>query len=243
MRIVGLQKVTLLDYPGQIAASVFLAGCNLNCGYCHNRWMIAADKESGQVAPEVISVGDLLRWLGTRQGLLDGVCISGGEPTLSAGLPDLLRGIRGLGMAIKLDTNGTRPGRLAALMNADLVDMVAVDLKAPLDARYALVAGTPVDVGAIRETMALLRGWATPDGARSYEFRTTVGPQLSEAWLRDIAAELRQEEAWYLQEFRPAEGVDPALVAGEWPSGAALEALAGRLASVAAGVRVRGLQA
>ena len=85
MRIVGLQKVTLLDYPGQIAASVFLAGCNLNCGYCHNRWMIAADKESGQVAPEVISVGDLLRWLGTRQGLLDGVCISGGEPTLSAG--------------------------------------------------------------------------------------------------------------------------------------------------------------
>ncbi len=241
MKIVGLQKVSLLDYPGQIAASVFLAGCNLDCGYCHNRWMIAADRTEGQVAPEVISVGDLLRWLGTRRGLLDGVCISGGEPTLSAGLPDLLRPIRDLGLLVKLDTNGTRPERLAPLLAENLVDMVAMDLKAPLDARYAQVAGKAVDVDALRRTMALLRAWAASASGRTYEFRTTVGPQVSADWLADIAAELNPDETWYLQAFRPAEGVDPTLASGRWPDEDALVAWAARLAERAPGVRVRGV--
>ena len=243
MKIVGLQKVSLLDYPGRIAASVFLAGCNLNCGYCHNRWMIAADRPGGKAAPEVISMDDLLRWLGTRRRLLDGVCISGGEPTLSPGLSALLRGIKGLSLAVKLDTNGTLPERLAGILGEGLVDMVALDVKAPLDGRYSEVAGKVVDVSAIRRTMQLLREWAATDEDRCYEFRTTVGPQLSETWLRDIAAELRADEVWYLQAFRPAEGVDPALTSGTWPDEDALLGWAGRLAALAPGVRVRGLDA
>jgi len=204
--------------------------------------MIAADALDGQAAPEVISAGDLLRWLGTRVGLLDGVCVSGGEPTLAPDLPDLLRGIKDLGLAVKVDTNGTRPERLAALLAADLVDMVAMDLKAPLDARYAEVAGRAVDVEALRRSIALLRTWAANGAGRAYEFRTTVGPQLSEDWLRDIAAELRAGEIWFLQAFRPTEGVDPALASGHWPSEDDLLAWASRLATLAPGVRVRGLE-
>ena len=232
MRIVGLQRVSLLDYTDKIAATVFLAGCNLDCGYCHNRWMI----DGG--APEAISVETLLDWLATRRGLLDGVCVSGGEPTLAPDLADLLRAIKDLGFAVKLDTNGTRPDALGALLDEGLVDMVAMDLKAPLDARYAEVAGRPVDVAALRRSMAHLRRW----GGR-YEFRTTVGPQVGEEWLRDIARELRPDEAWYLQAFRPAEGVAPALATARAPDEETLAEIAARLAAVAPGVRVRGLEA
>jgi pyruvate formate lyase activating enzyme len=232
MRMVGLQRVSLLDYTDKIAATVFLAGCNLDCGYCHNRWMI----DGG--AAEAISVRAFTDWLATRRGLLDGVCVSGGEPTLAPDLADLLRAIKDLGFAVKLDTNGTRPDALGALLDEGLVDMVAMDLKAPLDARYAEVAGRPVDVAALRRSMAHLRRWGG-----HYEFRTTVGPQVGEEWLRDIARELRPDEAWYLQAFRPAEGVAPALATARAPDEETLAEIAARLAPLVPGVRVRGLEA
>ncbi len=197
MKVAGLQRVTLIDFPGKVAASVFLAGCNLACGYCHNRWMIDAAGVT-----EAISVADLLEWLETRRGLLDGVCISGGEPTLDPDLPDLIRAIRTMGYLIKLDTNGTFPRRLKALLDEGLIDYVAMDVKAPLDERYALMAGVAISPGPVRQSMAALAAWG---GA--YELRTTVGPGLQEQDLLDMAVELVDAPRWILQPFEASDGV------------------------------------
>jgi len=232
IKIVGLQRVTLIDFPERIAATVFLAGCNLNCGYCHNRWMIDAG-----AAPEALSVDDLLAWLETRRGLLDGVCVSGGEPTVSSGLADLLTRIRSLGFAVKLDTNGTRPAILCDLLEAGLVDYVAMDLKAPLDERYAEVVGRHLDTGLVSRSMTILRDWGG-----EYEFRTTVGPQLDESWLDDIAGVVGPQETWILQVFRSAEGIDTSLAEKAALTEEALEAVAKRLRKTTAGVRVRGVE-
>lgn len=230
MKIAGLQRLTLIDYPDRIAATVFVAGCNLDCGYCYNRWMIDASR-----AAEALPVEAFLDWLRTRVGKLDGVCVSGGEPTLSPDLPDLLRAIKGLGFAVKLDTNGTRPEALRALLDEGLLDYVAVDIKAPLDERYTTVAGRPVDADTIRRTLALLRAWG---GA--YELRTTVGPDLDRAALRDIAKELLPEERWYLQPFvgtpEVSERVAGRAAMGEEELREAVE----ELRALASGVRLRG---
>jgi len=206
VKIAGLQKVTLLDYPKHIAASVFLAGCNFNCGYCHNRWMIRAD----QVEP-YMAVGAFLDWLTTRQGLLDGVCISGGEPTLHADLGELIDAIRALGFAIKLDTNGALPEWLEPLLSSGRVDYVAMDIKAPLDARYSAVAGTKANLDAIRESMRLLR-----EGHCAYEFRTTMGPPLTLDDLDAIADAIRPEDAWFLNPFVAAETIPAEVLAMGW---------------------------
>ena len=229
MKIAGLQKVSLIDYPGRVAATVFLAGCNLNCGYCYNRWMIA---EARVVAKTTVE--GFLSWLGTRQGLLDGVCVSGGEPTLQPELPSFLYAIRDQGFAVKLDTNGTRPVALQALLEARLVDYVAMDLKAPLDARYQAVIGREVDLAAFRQSMQLLRTWGG-----EYEFRTTVCPQLDEQALEDIVHELQPGESWFLQLFTAREGIDPALAEAKALDEEALRRLLPRL-SAAAHVEIRG---
>ena len=123
MKISGLQKLTLLDFPGRVACTVFLGGCNLRCPFCHNSQLLGGDAE------ELMNSGALLDFLRKRQGVLDGVCITGGEPTLHADLPELLRSIRALGYAIKLDTNGTNPRLLRRLIDEGLVDYVAMDVK------------------------------------------------------------------------------------------------------------------
>jgi pyruvate formate lyase activating enzyme len=230
MRIVGLQKVTLIDYPGYIAATVFLAGCNLNCGYCYNRWMI--DEVH---TPEAMLVDEFLGWLRTRVGRLDGVCVSGGEPTLQEDLPQFLRTIKGLRFAVKLDTNGTQPERLERLLDERLLDYVAMDIKAPLDERYHRVAGHRVDLEAIRGSMALLRRWGM-----AYEFRTTVGPLIDEAALRDIASKIEGDELWWLQPFISTPDVHPAFSSAPALDAGALREIAKRLAVVAPGVRLRG---
>ncbi len=230
MKITGLQKLTLIDYPDRIAATLFLAGCNLDCGYCYNRWMIDASR-----APEALPVEAFLDWLHIRVGKLDGVCVSGGEPTLDPDLPDLLRAIKGLGFAVKLDSNGTRPAVLGALLDEGLLDYVAVDIKAPLDERYAIVAGRPVDPDVIRRTLALLRAWGGP-----YELRTTVGPDLDRAALRDIAKELLPEERWYLQPYMATPEVSERLAGLSAPSEDDLRNAAEELRAVAGGVRLRG---
>lgn len=230
MKIAGLQKVSLLDYPGHIAASVFIAGCNLDCGYCQNRWMIDAAH-----VREAISVPALLEWLHSRVGLLDGVCVSGGEPTIHADLPDLLRQIRGLGLLIKLDTNGTRPQVLRALLDAGLVDYVAMDLKAPLDARYERMTGRVVELADVRASMATLRAWDS--AARQYEFRTTAGPGLDVAAVQEMAREIGALESWALQLYVPPReaATCPAL------SGDELTSLAREFAVQVPRVSVRGV--
>lgn len=197
MKIAGLQKVSLIDFPERIAATVFLAGCNLNCGYCYNHWMLDEN-----AVEEAISREDLLAWLKTRVGLLDGVCLSGGEPTIHPELLNLAQEIKALGLALKLDTNGTRPNVLRALLSKRLLDYVAMDLKAPLDERYHRVAGVRVPLEAIRESLVILR-----EGQCPYELRTTVGPALARQDLIEIAHLILPHETWYLQPFIPTEGV------------------------------------
>ena len=140
MNITGLQKMTLLDFPGRIACTVFLQRCNFRCPFCHNSDLLGPSDESA------IAVEELLSFLKKRKGMLDGVCITGGEPTVQRDLPDLLRDIKALGYPVKLDTNGSNPAMLKALVGEGLVDYVAMDIKNSREA-YAHTAGVPGSKG------------------------------------------------------------------------------------------------
>ena len=167
MQISGLQKMTLLDFPGKVACTVFLNGCNFRCPYCHN-----AELLDGHIDP-IMSREEFLSFLRKRQGLLDGVCVSGGEPSLSAGLKDLLREIKAMGYAVKLDTNGSRPAVLRELAEEALVDYVAMDIKNAPD-KYAATCGLPrMDLAPIEESIRFLLA-----GNVDFEFRTTVVREL-----------------------------------------------------------------
>ncbi len=168
--IAGLQKMTLLDYPGKVACTVFLQGCNFRCPFCHNASLLGA----GEDTP--ISEQEFLAFLGKRRGLLDGVCVTGGEPTLCAELPELLKKIKELGFAVKLDTNGSRPAVLKQLVMGGLVDYVAMDIKNCPD-RYRETAGcSGLELSKIEESMVFLM-----EGELDYEFRTTVVQELHTA--------------------------------------------------------------
>ena len=167
MKIHGLQKMTLLDFPGKVACTVFLGGCDLRCPFCHN-----FDLATG-AAPALMDDRELLAFLKKRQGLLDGVAITGGEPCLRPDLMALMREIRALGYAVKLDTNGTHPDRLSAILDEGLADYVAMDIKNSPE-RYAQTAGLEaIDLAPIRESVKLLM-----QGRADYEFRTTVVDEL-----------------------------------------------------------------
>ena len=166
MVIAGLQKMTLLDYPGKVACTVFLQGCNFRCPFCHNRDLL-------DTAPETIALAQLLAFLQKRQGLLDAVCISGGEPTIHTDLEELVRNIKALGYAVKLDTNGTRPEVLKRLVNQGLLDYVAMDVKNS-PARYGITVGLDaVNLPAVEESLAFLLSDKV-----DYELRTTVADEL-----------------------------------------------------------------
>ena len=163
MKIVGIQKLTLLDYPGKVACTVFLNGCNFRCPFCHNAELLSPDIEP------VLTVDGLLAFLKKRRGVLDGVCITGGEPTIHPELPELLRSIRELGYNVKLDTNGYRPQILRAILEEGLVDYVAMDLKnSPTG--YGDAVGIPEpDLGRVGESILSLM-----DSGVDFELRTTV---------------------------------------------------------------------
>lgn len=197
MNISGLQKMTLLDFPGKVACTVFLHGCNFRCPFCHN-----AELLEGQIEP-VMSREEFLAFLSKRQGLLDGVCISGGEPTLTAGLKELLQEIKAMGFATKLDTNGSRPKVLKELVAAGLVDYVAMDIKNS-PSQYAATCGVAkVDLDAIEESITFLLS-----GAVDSEFRTTVVlPLHNDAsieemgrWLHNLAGK-KTAKKLFLQPF------------------------------------------
>lgn len=197
MRIVGLQKMTLLDYPGKVACTVFLGGCNFRCPFCHNGGLLDGN------APQIMTAEELLTFLKGRQGLLDGVCITGGEPTLSPQLPGLLRDIRALGFDVKLDTNGSRPKVLKQLVEEGLVDYVAMDVKNSPD-RYAATLGLPAaPLDALEESLLFLM-----EGRVDYELRTTVVRELHDdasitamgQWLRGLSGGKKIPKL-YLQPF------------------------------------------
>ena len=161
--IQGLQKLTLLDWPGKVACTVFLGGCDFRCPFCHNGDLVAGPMPPGMAEEE------LLDFLRKRRGLLDGVCVTGGEPLLRPDLEGLLSRIRDLGFPVKLDTNGNHPQALRHLWERGLVDYVAMDIKNS-PARYAETVGVPgLDLGPVRESAAWLL-----EGGVDYEFRTTV---------------------------------------------------------------------
>ena len=230
MKIAGVKRVTLIDYPDRVAATVFIAGCNLNCGFCHNRWMI-----SERDVTEVMSPQSFLDWLATRLGKLDGVCITGGEPLMATDLPDLIAAIRGLGFLVKLDTNGFFPQRLSALLEARQLDYVAMDVKAPLDERYNLAAGIAVDLARLRASMTLVRRSDTP-----WEFRTTVHPMLDEQALLDIGRALEPQDTWILQPYIAADTVLESVRAQRFLTVAQLEEFLPRLRELVPGVSIRG---
>ncbi len=197
MNINGLQKLTLLDYPGKVACTVFLAGCNLRCPFCHNSELL-----DGAAEPVMDDAG-LLVFLKKRQGMLDGVAVTGGEPLLRPELPELLRSIRALGYRVKLDTNGTRPEALARILADGLADYVAMDIKNS-PARYAETCGVEtMDLAPIRASIDLLRA-----GAADYEFRTTVVEELhDEESFTAIGPMIEGAKRYFLQPFTDRETV------------------------------------
>ena len=191
MNIQGLQKLTLLDYPGKVACTVFLGGCDLRCRFCHNSSLL----DGG--TPGSLELRNVLDFLATRRKQLDGVCITGGEPLLQPDLVELLKAIRELGFAVKLDTNGSRPERLYALVEAKLVDYVAMDVKnSPQE--YARTVGVPhLDLTPFRESAAYLLSEPV-----DYEFRTTVVREFhNEASFQAIGPWIAGARRYFLQNF------------------------------------------
>ena len=197
MRIYGLQKMTLLDYPGKIACTVFLSGCDMRCPFCHNSELAA-----GRMDP-VMTEEELLAFLRKRQGLLEGVAITGGEPLLREESMELLQRIRDLGFPIKLDTNGTHPERLRRAAEGGLAQYVAMDLKNSPE-RYAETIGIPgFDLGPVRESAALLLTMPV-----DYEFRTTVVRELhDENSFRAMGEWIHGAKRYFLQPFVDRETV------------------------------------
>ena len=205
--IAGLQKMTLLDYPGKVACTVFLQGCNFRCPFCHNSPLLPGKGEEG------ITEEELLTFLKKRVGLLDAVCVSGGEPTLYSGLAGLLRQIKALGYLVKLDTNGSRPAVLKALVAEKLVDYVAMDVKNS-PARYGQTVGVNnMDITPMEESLRFLLS-----GAVDYELRTTVVDEFHDEdsirdmgrWLCSLVPGVKPKRI-FLQSFLDRDSV---LVAG-----------------------------
>lgn len=193
MKICGLNKTTLLDYPGKVAATIFLGGCNFRCPFCHNSSLVIRPQEEAEILRE-----EVLAFLKKRQGILDGVCVTGGEPTLARELGGFLEEIKSLGYLVKLDTNGTRPQVIKELLKGGLVDFVAMDIKSSLE-NYPRVSGIrELNLDEIKESVELIRTEA-PD----YEFRTTVVRELhSEEDFQRVALWLSGAKAYYLQAYQ-----------------------------------------
>lgn len=207
MRLAGLQKLTLLDYPGQLACTVFTQGCNMRCPFCQNADLVLPERFEGG---ELLTEDAFFSFLESRKGKLAGVAVTGGEPTLHADLPQFLGRIREMGFLAKLDTNGTNPGMLEQIVKAGLVNYVAMDIKnAP--SKYALTAGIPDPQGPdspgerlqknIQQSISFLMEDRVP-----YEFRTTVVDGLhTKEDIVCMAKWLEGARAWYLQQFIPSE--------------------------------------
>ena len=197
MKIHGLQKMTLLDFPGKVACTVFFGGCDMRCPFCHNAELLDGS------APPVMDEDELLSFLKKRQGLLDGVAFTGGEPLLQKDLPELAGRIRELGYPVKLDTNGTNPERLRKMIRDGLVQYVAMDIKNSQD-RYAETAGMKVlDMGPVRESVSLLL-----EGTTDYEFRTTAVAELhDDRSFEQIGRWIKGARRYYLQRFTDRETV------------------------------------
>ena len=197
MVIRGLQKLTLLDYPGKIACTVFTDGCNFACPFCHNASLVHRPGVPAVGASPAIPADEVLAFLRRRAGVLEGVCITGGEPLLQEGLKPFLSSVKALGYAVKLDTNGSLPERLKELIAEGLVDAVAMDVKNAPDKYAETIGRTVYDITPIRESIDFLR---TLNGR--YEFRTTVVREFHTLGdIESIGRWLEGAEQYFLQSF------------------------------------------
>ena len=197
MNIGGFQPFSLSDYPGKISALIFTQGCNFRCPFCHNGSLISV-KDIGKIKEE-----EIFFFLKEREHWLDGVVVTGGEPTIHKDLPDFLRSIREIGLLIKLDTNGSRPDVLRFLFEEELVDYVAMDIKAPM-LSYNKLAGVKVSLKRIEESISLI-----VDSGIEHEFRTTeVKSLLSPEDIIEIKKNVPKGSKYCLQEFRPENALE-----------------------------------
>ncbi len=190
MKIAAYNPCSFLDYPGKISAVIFTQGCNMNCPYCHN---------AGLTAEKVLDEADIFKHLESRKGSIDGVVISGGEPTIHKDLPELLKKVKSLGYPVKLDTNGSNSRLLEEIIRKNLVDYIAMDIKTVPEA-YEAISGMTYD--SVRDSISILRAFG------SCEFRTTVYPSIDIPSLERLCKEY-SKDAFYLQQFRVNSVDDP----------------------------------
>ena len=192
MKFNGFQKLTLLDYPGKVACTLFTAGCNLRCPFCHNASLVTH-------IDNVVSYdeNEILDFLRKRQGILEGVCITGGEPLMQSGVTDFIKKVKELGFSVKLDTNGTFPEKLTMLAESKLIDYVAMDIKNCKE-KYAVTSGiTDLNIGNIEKSVEFLLSGKIP-----YEFRTTVVAEFHTPQdIGEIAKWIKGADKYYLQNF------------------------------------------
>jgi len=202
-QIKGFLETSFVDWPGKIASVIFLPYCNFRCPYCHNHGIVLTPEKY-----ETIPIEYVLNRLNEFKEWIDGVCITGGEPTLHPSLPEFIRKFRVQNFLIKLDTNGTNPHVLRNLISNKLIDYVSMDVKAPLDEiRYSKCVGVPVNLKDIRESISLLKGGTVP-----YEFRVTVVPGLlKEDDIMELAKQLVRADKLTIQNFNTSDPLDPKL--------------------------------
>lgn len=189
MKIGGLQKTSLLDYPDHISAIIWTVGCNFRCPFCYNKKLVF---EELPVVPEK----EVTDFLEKRKNVLEAVVITGGEPTLQNDIPVFIRKVKGMGYLVKIDTNGTKPDKIKELIEDNLVDYIAMDVKAPKE-KYEKLSGVKADIGSIEKSIELIKNKA-PD----YEFKTTFVPTLLEKNdIIEIAKWLKNSKRYYLQNF------------------------------------------
>ena len=190
MFFAGFQKLTLLDYPEKVACILFTMGCNFRCPFCHNASLVRAENKAE------ISEEEVLSFLKKRKGVMDGVCISGGEPLLYDGLGDFIKKVKALGYSVKLDTNGSLPEKLKALVREGLVDYVAMDIKNSFES-YDKTTGIKTDLNNIKESLAFLMS-----GAVEHEFRTTLVKELhTDEDMESIGKMIKGAKRYFLQNF------------------------------------------
>ncbi|MFC1504217.1 anaerobic ribonucleoside-triphosphate reductase activating protein [Spirochaetota bacterium] len=191
MHIYGIQKHSFVDFPGKISFVIFTQGCNLDCFYCHNAELIKKKKHIIQN----IAACDVIEHIDKRKKLIDGVVVTGGEPTIQSGLQRLLRSIKKMQLSCKLDTNGTRPELIKKIIEKKLVDFISMDIKAPFE-KYDYICGKGIQKSLLKESIGLIIRSA-PD----YEFRSTVAPQIDESDIIAIARMLKGAKRYILQQY------------------------------------------
>lgn len=198
MQIAGIQKTTLVDYPGKVAATIFTRGCSFRCGFCHNPELVLPEQFNPLIKEE-----EIFNFLNTRIGKLEAVCITGGEPTIQPDINEFIRKVKKMGFLVKLDTNGSRPERLKEAIDSGNVDYIAMDIKSS-PSKYELTAGVKVIMENVRKSIDIIM-----NSKIDYEFRTTVCHPLHEVKdFKEIGSLIQGAKRYYIQNFVESKQID-----------------------------------